>query len=784
MKIKYIIVLLFAMFMVSTNVAISQETKKEISSMTKEDVLKMSYDELLNLPFGDLLKLAEIVGVSADELLEMILNMEVSTASKKAESVFDSPLSTTVITKDEILNSGVNSIPEALRLAPGVIVREKTNGNYDVHIRGNDNVPPGNFSHFAENTMTLVMIDNRIVYNYINGGTFWESLPIALIDIERIDIIRGPSSALYGPNAVSGVINIITKNPEDKDFNADINAKLGTYNTFIGEASFDGGFGDKFRYRVSGNYEIRDRYQTDYYSFAAGKKVEKDEVVSVFGYPYATDGRGTLPTPDLATDKYGVNAFLFYDLNDKTKFKLSTGIQESTAQTIFFENLATPFANRYSNTNYIDFGADIFGLTAQVSYMGGEQDLSVGMNKPIIHYDMSTINATLEYTYNFKDKLSVRPGINYQIAKYDDATYVKKGKLVDPLREGLLNGEKSLSVLGGSLRADYTPIEKLRIIAALRLDKYEKPDDLYFSYQFGASYKPNDQHLLRAVYSRANRSAFIGNVYANFQNPLAFAGTAGDPTLDMLINLGALDPNTALYYQYYIGNEQLNLLTQDMFEVGHRWKISNNIQTDIELFYTKTKDFDALLTTSLENEPINLGDLMGTGSDILIPVQHERKTYENIDVESQQIGASFSINYMPIKNMLIKAYGTYQKTDLSDYMANEADPTNLIDIEHEWTPSFYGGLSVNYMPVEKWTIYANLYYLGEQVYNRYESPFGENGEDVIGEKGILNLKVAYNFNETSSIFVNARNVSNNKANEFGFADEISSLYLIGLTFGF
>jgi len=779
MKTKYIFILILSFFLLSGNSLMAQ-VKKDISTMTKEEVLKMTYDELLNLPFEDLLKLAEIVGVSADELLEMILNMEVSTASKKAESVFDSPLSTTVITKDEIYASGVNSIPEALRLAPGLIVREKTNGNYDVHIRGNDNVPPGNFSHFAENSMTLVMIDNRIVYNYINGGTFWESLPIGLNDIERIDIIRGPSSALYGPNAVSGVINIITKNPEDKDFNAEVDLKHGNYNTLMAEAGFDGGIGNKFRYRVSGNYEVRDRYQTDYYAYALQDYVQKDDVVSVFGYPYATGGRGTLPTPELAMDRQGVNANLFYDVNSDFKLRFNTGYQESTAQTVFFENLATPFANRYSKTNYADFSADAYGLTAQVSYMWGDQDLSVGMNKQVIAYEMSTLNANIEYLYNLGGFLGIRPGINYQLATYDDSKYVADAKIGDPTREGLLNGEQSLSLIGGSLRADYTQIDNLRIIAALRLDKYEKPDDMYFSYQFVASYKLGDKHLLRGVYSRANRSAFIGNVYANFQNPLGPQLTSDTYPYEVapgvVLQLPIMIDN---YYQYYLGNENEKLLTQDMIEIGHRCKIMENLQTDIELFYTKTKDFDALVQVGAGGV-LNYIDMTTTPLPTVHVNYHDSLQYTNLKVNSTQIGGSFSINYMPTKKMLIKAYGTYQKTDLTDYLASD---NTIKDIEHKWTPSFYGGLSVNYKPVEKWTLYANLYYMSSQVYNRYESPFGENGEDKIGEKGILNVKVTYNFTETSSFFVSARNLTGNNINEFGFTDEIGSLYTVGLHFG-
>ena len=779
---KYILisVLFFALSGMQLNMYAQEPEKKDYSEMTKEEIMEMSYDELLNLPFEDLLTLADIVGVSAEELLEMILNQEVSTASKKAESVFDSPLSTSVITSEEIMSSGANSIPELFRLVPGMIVREKSNGNYDVHIRGNDNVPPGNFSHFAENTMTLVMIDNRIVYNYINGGTFWETLPVSMTDIERIDIIRGPSSALYGPNAVSGVINIITKHPESKDINALVDARHGNFNTKMANATISGGFSSKLKFRVSGNYEYRDRFQEDYYSYIAGVYQDKDDILSLFGYPYASGGRTTLPTPDLAKDRYGANLSLFYDHNEDVSFNLTGGLQESEIQTIFFENLATPFANRYSKTNYLDFSTDIHGFSAQVSYMGGLQDLSMGMNKPVIKYDMNTLNTNLEYNFRVGDVLGIRPGFSYQKATYDDTEWVKKAQEDDPTREGLLNGKQSLGLMSASLRADYTPINSLRFIAAMRIDKYEKPDDYYFSYQFVGSYKLSEEHLFRAVYSRANRSAFIGNVYADFQNPLG--SQDGGMTTVTIPGIGEVPAAVVIdnYYQYYVGNENLQLLTMDMFEFGHRWKISDNLQTDIEVFYTKTKDFDALVQASTFEEFQSL-DPTTTPYPTLHINYHDSLQYQNIDIQSKQVGASFSINYMPVKNMLVKAFGTFQKTDLIDY--NQGD-TLLVDRENDWTPSFFGGLSINYKPTERWNFYANAYYFSEQVYERYQSPFGEENTDTIEPKVLLNLSASFKVWKEHEVFVNARNITNNSSREFGFADDINGLYMAGIRLSF
>ena len=117
-----------------------------------------------------------IAGVSLDELYEIVLNKEVKIASKSSEQIFESPLSTSVLTAEEIEASGAMNISEALRLIPGFIIREKTSGNFDVQIRGNDNIPPGNLMLFSENRSSLIMIDGRFVFNYVFGGTLWESL--------------------------------------------------------------------------------------------------------------------------------------------------------------------------------------------------------------------------------------------------------------------------------------------------------------------------------------------------------------------------------------------------------------------------------------------------------------------------------------------------------------------------------------------------------------------------------------------------------------------------------
>ena len=441
-----------------------------------------------------------------DLSLQELMNIEIVSASKKAESTFEAPLSSTVITKDEIVASGATSIEEVLRLAPGMIVREITNGNYDVHLRGNDNLPPGNFTIFAANNMTLVMIDGRPVYNYANGGTFWETLPISLVDVERIEIVRGPSTALYGPNAVTGVINIITTKSNDKPVSINGNFQTGTKATSILDLSVGSSMlGDKLKMRFSGNFENRDRDQDSYYSYALGQYLPGNEVPD---YTSGSTSDSRFPDPDKAKDRKGINAFIDYTANDKVDFHLSGGWQDSYAQSAFMESTASVLTNRSSKSKYVSASANVHGLDAQFSVNSGTQDIYVG-TEDNSKFDYNILNTTLEYELGL-GKLSLRPGINFQQADYSDLPYGGKNDA------GYLNADRKLNNFGYYLRGDYKPTDKLRLIAAIRADKYNVPNDNYLTYQFISTYKLNENNLLRAVYGKANRGPFMVDSYTEY----------------------------------------------------------------------------------------------------------------------------------------------------------------------------------------------------------------------------------------------------------------------------
>ena len=134
--------------------------------------------------------------------LEDLLSLEVTSVSKKKQRLSEAAAAVFVITQEDIRRSGVTSIPEALRLAPGLDVAKLDSNKWAISSRGFN-------SQFANKL--LVLIDGRSVYTPTYSGVYWDIQDTVLEDIDRIEVIRGPGAALWGANAVNGVINIITK---------------------------------------------------------------------------------------------------------------------------------------------------------------------------------------------------------------------------------------------------------------------------------------------------------------------------------------------------------------------------------------------------------------------------------------------------------------------------------------------------------------------------------------------------------------------------------------------
>jgi len=179
-----------------------------------------------------------------DELLEMdlarLMDVEVNLVSRTPQRQFDTPAAVYVISREQIQRSGLKTIPDLLRLAPGVQVGKIDGSTWSIDIRNNP-------SRFSRNLQ--VLMDGRTLYNPLFGGVNWDVQDTFLPDIERIEVIRGPGGTLWGTNAVDGIINIVTRRSEDT-IGTRLQGLVGR-----GDVAYDGG--GRYGTRLSENLSAR-----------------------------------------------------------------------------------------------------------------------------------------------------------------------------------------------------------------------------------------------------------------------------------------------------------------------------------------------------------------------------------------------------------------------------------------------------------------------------------------------------------------------------------------------
>ncbi|SFG64628.1 iron complex outermembrane recepter protein [Neptunomonas qingdaonensis] len=185
---------------------------------------------------SDDMSLDDLKALSIDELS----SLEVGIASKIPSKVIETPASVYVLTAESIRRSGARNVPEALRIVPGLNVAAVSGNSWAVNSRG--------FNETFANKF-LVLLDGRSLYNHTFGGVYWDMQDVRMEDVERIEVIRGPGSAVWGANAMNGVINIITRSSFATQ-GGEIVGSLGNQNREVG-LRYAGEFNDRSSYRFS-----------------------------------------------------------------------------------------------------------------------------------------------------------------------------------------------------------------------------------------------------------------------------------------------------------------------------------------------------------------------------------------------------------------------------------------------------------------------------------------------------------------------------------------------------
>jgi iron complex outermembrane recepter protein len=352
--------------------------------------------------------------------LEDLMNVKVTSVSKKEQKLSRTASAIFVITSEDIRRSGATNIPDLLRMVPGVDVAQIDANTWAISARGLN----GRFSHEL-----LVLVDGRNVYTPIFGGVLWDTLDLPLEDIERIEVIRGPGGTVWGANAVNGVINIITKKAAETKGGMVV-AGGGNLDQGLGTVQYGGGLGKSTDYRIFTKYFNQDHLPG--LSGAVG-----GDGWQVLRGGFRTDSRlsakdGLMVQGDLYTGEEGAPALFLPSVlspglqNINRAANLSGGFLQSDWNHVYSARSDTVFQvslDRYKRDDILTAERDTVALDFQHHFAwGSRQDVVWGAGYSYTDSDTqgnltfalnpADLNMQLFSTF-FQDEVALMPGKLY-----------------------------------------------------------------------------------------------------------------------------------------------------------------------------------------------------------------------------------------------------------------------------------------------------------------------------------------------------------------------------------
>ena len=536
---------------------------------------------------------------------------DIYAASKKLERTFESAATAYVITADEIRFAGATSIGEALRLAPGLIVRQKTNGLYDVHLRSAVSSPSSATTDFNRTTV-LLTLDEVPMNDWYTGGILWEAIPVGLHDIERIEVISTPHTVLFGPNAAAGLINIVTTTPEETRLKVKANLQGGTSNTFAHRASASFGASDALRFRISGFFNSRQRFQNNYYVLPEGRYINSDSLQ----YFQATANSETYQFSNKALENFGVNGYAVFQPNSNVGLEFMMGTQQAEGQSVFrpLEQIAITY--RKSQSNVFSLRSKLYGVNTHMGYQNSFYDYSKGY--PGFAVDMKKFYVSTEYGIT-KKRYDLQVGGNFQQYTYQNQLTSRIGQraALRTYENSVLLGKTRLFNTGAYVSQHfYLMNRRWKVTATGRGDYLSMTNKVHLSYQLASTYRVGENNLLRAVVAQG-----IGDITAQ--------------TYLRLVDTLALD------YQF---NQNLMPLTTQTYELGFRTTPYSDLLVDLVVF---------------END---IGNTLSTDTN-------GTTVFHNTDGAVRQRGATVDVNWL-VNKFRLKAFLTLQQTRITGSSTN------------------------------------------------------------------------------------------------------------------
>ena len=478
----------------------------------------------------------EILDLELAELMQI----QITSVGRKTQNLTDVPAAVYVINQEDIHNSGVTSIPEALRMVPGLQVARISSNKWAISSRGFN----GTFAN-----KLLVQIDGRSVYSPSYSGVYWDVQNVMLEDVDRIEVIRGPGATLWGANAVNGIINIITRQSSDTQ---GILLSVGAGDHEQGMAAFR--YGAQFSENSYGRFYVS-RHDQDAYQFTVDRTDSQDEWHMTYG-GFRLDGDvGLNDSWTFQGDAYRGENNQRVDTYWVSTSTLPTQIQDSFNPEGF--NLLGRWTHDYSETN---------SGTLQIYYDYFQRgDIYLQQKYHIFDVDF-------QHRFQPAGRHDIIWGLGYRLSKDEFDNTFQASILPDSRTDTLLSTfvQDEICLLADRLwftfgskieHNEYTGIE---IQPSARL-----------------FWKPKEQHSFWAAVSRAVRTP------ARIEN----SGR-------VVVGMFELLPTTFVPFTFN-GNHDLKSEELLAYETGYRFRANTNLSLDFALFYNTYDDLQTSQRTSL-----------------------------------------------------------------------------------------------------------------------------------------------------------------------------------------
>ena len=488
----------------------------------------------------------------------------VVTASKTKQALVNAPATVSLISGETLQNNASTGYADLFRAVPGVNVTQTSARDINLTSRG---------ATSTLSTSQLALVDGRSIYLDFFGFIAWDFLPVNPAEIKQIEVIRGPASAIWGANAMNGVVNFITKSPRELQ-GTSVTLGVGTFGREVPGSSQSSGM--LFYANGSHSQVVSDRWA---YKVSAGV-YSQDPLARPTGnlpsgtpYPAFTNQGTMQPKLDVRAD---------YDFEDgKRKLVFQGGV--AGTEGILHSGIGPFDINSGTVLGYakVNYSKDAMKLNFFTNILNGDATnlLTVGVNGQPLNFIFKSNTYDVEFgdVRTFQQRHVVSYGGNFRFSSFD----LSIAPAADSRKEG-----------GGYLQDEIFLGKYVRLLLGARVDKFDVIENVQFSPRTTLMLKPTPDQTIRLSYNRAYRAPSVIN---NFL----------DTTIINQLPLGAINP--ALAGRFYnfpsravgsnIGLPQAGIPPQNLveqsitaYEVGYTGVIKQRATVSVAFFVNETKD--------------------------------------------------------------------------------------------------------------------------------------------------------------------------------------------------